>query len=94
MAYKKNTTEYEYTVVREIGTLESGARVELGHYTVDGKEQSNKVYINTYYTDKNGKEQRSRGCLAKLSVADFLALQNIDAGDLADEVEETEGMFD
>lgn len=47
--------EFIYSKVKEIGKL-GNATVEIGHYTVNGKEMTDKVYIVTSYTKKEGTE--------------------------------------
>lgn len=47
--------EFVYNKVKEIGKL-GNATVEIGHYTVDGIEMADKVYMVTSYTKKDGTE--------------------------------------
>ena len=45
--------EFIYTKTKEIGKL-GETSVEIGHYTVDGKQMADKVYIVTSFTKKDG----------------------------------------
>ena len=45
--------EFVYSKVKEIGRL-GDQSVEIGHYTVDGKQMADKVYIVTSFTKKDG----------------------------------------
>lgn len=47
--------EFIYNKTREIGTLGKNT-VEIGHYTVDGKEMPDKVYMVTKFSRKDGTE--------------------------------------
>lgn len=45
--------EFIYSKTREIGTIGKNT-VEIGHYTVDGKEMPDKVYMVTKFSRKDG----------------------------------------
>ena len=47
--------EFIYSKTREIGTIGKNT-VEIGHYTVDGKEMPDKVYMVTKFSRKDGTE--------------------------------------
>lgn len=47
--------EFVYTQVKELGKV-NNATVEVGYYTVDGKQMPDKVYMVTHFTRKNGVE--------------------------------------
>lgn len=47
--------EFVYSKVKEIGTIES-CTVEVGHYTVDGKQMPDKVYMVSHFKRRNGNE--------------------------------------
>lgn len=47
--------EFIYNKTKELGTV-NGATIEVGHYTVDGKQMPDKVYMVTHFTRKNGSE--------------------------------------
>lgn len=48
--------EFKYTKTKELGKLSNTTTVEVGHYTVDGKEMPDKVYMVSHFTRKNGSE--------------------------------------
>lgn len=48
--------EFIYSKTREIGTISKNT-VEIGHYTVDGKEMTDKVYMVTKFARKDGTEK-------------------------------------
>ena len=47
--------EFIYNRTREIGAIGKNI-VEIGHYTVDGKEMPDKVYMVTKFSQKDGTE--------------------------------------
>lgn len=47
--------EFIYNKTKELGTV-NGATIEVGHYTVDGKQMPDKVYMVTHFTRKNGSD--------------------------------------
>lgn len=48
--------EFIYTKTKELGKLSDTTTVEVGHYTVDGKQMPDKVYMVSHFTRKNGSE--------------------------------------
>ena len=48
--------EFVYSKTKEIGKL-GDASVEIGHYTVDGKQMADKVYLVAGYKKKDGTEK-------------------------------------
>ena len=46
--------EFIYKKTKELGKLGDKTTVEIGHYTVDGKEMPDKVYLVNHFTRKNG----------------------------------------
>lgn len=47
--------EFIYTKTKELGKVGNNT-VEIGHYTVDGKQMPDKVYMVSHFTRKNGSE--------------------------------------
>ena len=45
--------EFIYTKVQDLGKI-GDKTVEIGHYTVDGQVTTDKVYLVTNFTRKNG----------------------------------------
>lgn len=66
--------EFIYSKTREIGTIGKNT-VEIGHYTVDGKEMLDKVYMVTKFSRKDGTE--STKATAICSVADVNELRKL-----------------
>lgn len=60
--------EFVYSKVKEIGILE-GCTVEVGHYTVDGKQMPDKVYLVNHFTRKNGSEESHATAICKVEQA-------------------------
>lgn len=48
--------EFIYSKTKELGKLDDMS-VEIGHYTVDGKQMVDKVYLVSHFTRKNGNEE-------------------------------------
>lgn len=48
--------EFVYIKTKEVGKLD-GMSVEIGHYTVDGKQMPDKVYLVSHFTRKNGSKE-------------------------------------
>lgn len=46
--------EFIYKSTKELGKLSDTTTVEIGHYTVDGKEMPDKVYLVNHFKRKNG----------------------------------------
>ena len=59
--------EFIYTKTKELGKV-NDATIEVGHYTVDGKQMPDKVYMVTHFTRKNGSEDSKATAIC--SVAD------------------------
>lgn len=66
--------EFIYSKTREIGTIGKNT-VEIGHYTVDGKEMPDKVYMVTKFARKDRTE--STKATAICSVADVNELRKL-----------------
>lgn len=47
--------EFIYTKTKELGKVGNNT-IEVGHYTVDGKQMPDKVYMVSHFTRKNGSE--------------------------------------
>ena len=60
--------EFTYHMSKEFGKL-GDATVEVGHYTVDGKEKPDKVYLVNHFTRKNGSEDLKVTSICKLEEA-------------------------
>lgn len=45
--------EFVYTKVKELGKVDN-LTVEIGHYTVNGKESADKIYIVKHFERKDG----------------------------------------
>lgn len=60
--------QFVYTKTKELGKLVEST-VEVGHYTVDGKEMPDKIYIVNHFTRKNGSEDSKATAICKLEEA-------------------------
>lgn len=60
--------EFNYTNTKELGKL-GDATVEVGHYTVDGKEMPDKIYLVNHFKRKNGSEDSKANAICKLEEA-------------------------
>ena len=60
--------EFVYNKVIEIGKL-GNATIEIGHYTVDGKEMADKVYMVTSYVKKDGTEHSKATAICTVAEA-------------------------
>lgn len=60
--------QFVYIKSKELGKL-GDATVEVGHYTVDGKEMPDKVYLVNHFTRKNGLEDSKATAICKLEEA-------------------------
>lgn len=60
--------EFIYKKTKELGKL-GGSTVEVGHYTVDGKEMPDKIYLVNNFTRKNGSEDSKATAICKLEEA-------------------------
>ena len=63
--------EFVYNRTKEIGKI-GNATVEIGHYTVDGKEMADKVYLVTSYTKKDGTEHSKATAICTVAEANEL----------------------
>lgn len=61
--------EFNYTKAKELGKLSNTTTVEVGHYTVDGKEMPDKVYLVNHFTRKNGSEDSKATAICKIEEA-------------------------
>ena len=61
--------EFNYTKTKELGKLSESTTVEVGHYTVDGKEMPDKIYLVSHFTRKNGSEDSKATAICKLEEA-------------------------
>lgn len=60
--------EFNYTKTKELGKL-GESTVEVGHYTVDGKEMPDKIYLVNHFKRKNGSEDSKATAICKLEEA-------------------------
>lgn len=60
--------QFVYIKSKELGKL-GDATVEVGHYTVDGKEMPDKIYLVNHFTRKNGSEDSKATAICKISEA-------------------------
>lgn len=63
--------EFIYKRTREIGTIGKNT-VEIGHYTVDDKEMSDKVYMVTKFSRKDGTENTKATAICSVKDANEL----------------------
>lgn len=61
--------EFIYKKTKELGKLSDTTTVEVGHYTVDGKEMPDKIYLVSHFTRKNGSEDSKATAICKLEEA-------------------------
>ena len=61
--------EFTYHMSKELGKLSEVTTVEVGHYTVDGKETPDKIYLVNHFTRKNGSEDSKATAICKLEEA-------------------------
>lgn len=61
--------EFIYTKSKELGKLSDTITVEVGHYTVDGKEMPDKVYLVNHFKRKNGSNDSKATAICKISEA-------------------------
>lgn len=64
--------EFVYNKVKELGTLGNDT-IEIGHFTVDGKENADKVYRVTHFTRKGNVEDSRATAICSISEAKELA---------------------
>lgn len=69
--------DFVYKKTKELGKL-GDATVEVGHYTVDGKEMPDKVYLVSHFTRKNGSDDSKATAICTVDQAGELGeiLQN------------------
>lgn len=60
--------QFVYKKTKELGKL-GESTVEVGHYTVDGKEMPDKIYLVNHFTRKNGSEDSNATAICKISEA-------------------------
>lgn len=62
--------EFIYNKIREVGTtFGDSTTVEIGHYTVDGKDMPDKVYLVKHFVRKNGAEDSKATAICKVEDA-------------------------
>ena len=61
--------QFIYIKSKELGKLGESTTVEVGHYTVDGKETPDKIYLVNHFTRKNGSEDTKTTAICKLEEA-------------------------
>ena len=61
--------QFVYTKSKELGKLSESTTVEVGHYTVDGKEMPDKIYLVNHFKRKNGLEDSKATSICKLEEA-------------------------
>lgn len=64
--------QFVYTKTKELGKIGDTTTVEVGHYTVDGNEMPDKVYLVNHFTRKNGSEDSKATAICKLVEAKTL----------------------
>lgn len=69
--------EFVYNKKKEIGKLGESS-VEIGHYTVDGKDMADKVYIVSHFIRKNGEEDSKATAICSVEEAPSLGKMLID----------------
>lgn len=70
--------EFIYKAKKELGKLSDTTTVEVGHYTVDGNQMPDKVYMVSHFTRKNGSEDSKATAICTVDQAGELGkiLQN------------------
>lgn len=70
--------EFIYSKVKELGTI-GDSTVEIGHYTVDGKQMPDKVYMVSHFKRRNGSEDSKATAICTVDQAGELGkiLQNV-----------------
>ena len=61
--------QFVYTKSKELGKLNDTTTVEIGHYTVAGKEMPDKIYLVNHFTRKNGSKDSKATVICKLEEA-------------------------
>lgn len=65
--------EFVYSKIKELGKL-GDQSVEIGHYTVDGKQMADKVYLVSHFTRKNGNEESKLTAICTVEQAKELGM--------------------
>ncbi len=60
--------EFIYKQTKELGKV-GNATIEVGHYTVDGKEMPDKVYMVSHFTRRNGDADSKATALCQVADA-------------------------
>lgn len=60
--------EFIYSKVKELGTI-GDSTVEIGHYTVDGKQMPDKVYMVSHFKRRNGSEDSKATAICSVDQA-------------------------
>lgn len=63
--------EFIYSKTKEVGAL-GKSTVEIGHYTVNGKEMADKVYLVTKFSRKDGTESAKATAICSVTEANEL----------------------
>ena len=61
--------EFIYRKTKEVGKTDDSTTVEIGHYTVDGKDMPDKVYLVKHFTRRNGLEDCKATAICKVEEA-------------------------
>ncbi len=61
--------EFIYKKTKGLGKLDDKTTVEVGHYTVDGKEMPDKIYLVNHFTRKNGSDDSKATAICKIEEA-------------------------
>ena len=61
--------QFIYKKTKELGKLSEVTTVEVGHYTVNGKEMPEKIYLVNHFTRKNGSEDSKAIAICKIEEA-------------------------
>ena len=69
--------EFVYNKKKEIGKIGEHS-VEVGYYTVDGKDMTDKVYVVSHFTRKNGEEDSKATAICSVEDAQSLGKMLID----------------
>lgn len=78
----------EYKLTTELGTINNGRTLELGHYVDGDKEFGEYVYIRSKYQNRKGEEKESV-VSTKLTLKDLAEIQKIDLSGFDTESEAT-----
>lgn len=70
--------EFIYKKTKGLGKLDDKTTIEVGHYTVDGKEMPDKIYLVNHFKRKNGSEDSKATAICAINQAGELGkiLQN------------------